>query len=133
MKKSVVILVLCSFLLCCITGCADVAESWSEMEVNREVEALAGEQVAVTATPIEEGYYVVEGILSEINKSELLLEIEDGQIMHFKLAPETIVYAGENKELSAGQNIKVVFDGEVSEEEIMHISVSAVTLVEEGL
>ena len=133
MKKSVVILVLCSFLLCCITGCADVAESWSEMEVNREVEALAGEQVAVTATPIEEGYYVVEGILSEINKSELLLEIEDGQIMHFKLAPETIVYAGENKELSAGQNIKVVFDGEVSEEEIMHISVIEVTLLEEGL
>ena len=76
-------------------------------------------------------YYVIEGTLDEISKNELILQVEDGQAIYFKLAPETIIYAGENKELSVGQNIKVVFDGKQSGEEIADISVIAVTLLEE--
>ena len=132
MKKYLVLFALCSFLLCCATGCADVAESWAETEINKETEILSNEHAAVVAVPIDEGYYVLEGILGEINKSELALETEEGKTIYFKLAPETIIYAGENKELSAGQNIKVVFDGELSEEEITNVSVIAVTLLEEG-
>ena len=133
MKRCIMLLVLCSFLLCCMAGCADVAESWAETEISREMEVFPNDQMAVTATPIEEGYYVVEGILGEMSKGELILETGDGKTMYFKLAPETIVYAGENKEISAGQNIKVVFAGELLEEEITNVSVIAVTLLEEGL
>lgn len=129
MKRFVVLFALCSFLSGCITGCADVAET----DISREVEGFSNEYVAATATPVEEGYYVVEGVLNEINKNELFLETEDGNIIYFRLAPETIIYAGKNKELFAGQNIKVVFDGELSEEEIENVSVIAVTLSDEGL
>ncbi len=131
MKKYIVLFALCSFLLSCITGCADVAESWSEIESGKEKESSFKEQMAVTATPLEEGYYVIEGTLDEISKNELILQAEDGQAIYFKLAPETIIYAGENKELSEGQNIKVVFDGKQSGEEIADISVIAGTFLEE--
>lgn len=131
MKKYIVSLFLCCFLLSCITGCADVAESWSRIETDQEIDSSFEEQMAVIATPLDEGYYVVEGVLDGMSKHELTLEVENGQAMHFKLAPETIVYAGENKELSVGQNIKVVFDGKQAGEEIVDISVIAVTLLEE--
>ncbi len=131
MKKYIVLFALCSFLLSCITGCADVAESWSEVETGEEKEGFFEKQMTVADMPLEEGYYVIEGVLGEISRHELTLEVEDGQAMHFKLAPETIIYAGENKGLSVGQNIKVVFDGKQTGEEIIDISVIAVTLLEE--
>ncbi len=131
MKKFFMLLALFGLLTGLITGCADVAEGWSETEVSKEAESLYSTQAAETAAFMEEGYYMVEGKLSEISKSKLLLETEDGQSLYFKLAPETIIYAGENKEISAGQNIKVVFDGELTGEELEHVSVIAVTLLEE--
>lgn len=130
MKKYIMLLALCSFLISCTMGCADVAESWSEVDISKEGDVSYGKQMAVVAVPVEEGYYVMEGVLGEISKHELTLETKDGQAMYFKLAPETIIYAGENKELSVGQNIKVVFDGRLSGEEIVDISVIAVTLLE---
>lgn len=131
MKKFIVLLALCSLLMGFATGCADVAESWSETKVGKETASDYNAQVAETAAPMEEGYYMVEGKLIEISKSELLLETEDGQTLYFKLAPETIIYAGENKEISEGQNIKVVFDGELAGNEMEKVSVIAVTLLEE--
>lgn len=131
MKKFIVLSALCILLTGFVTGCADVADSWPKTEVSRETMADYSAQVAQTAAPIEEGYYMVEGKLSEMNKSELLLETEDGQSLYFELAPETIIYAGENKEISAGQNIKVVFDGEVRENEMEKVTVIAVILLEE--
>lgn len=130
MKKIIMLLVLCIWAGI-VTGCADVAESWSETNVSKEAESYYSVQVAETAASMEEGYYMVEGKLSEISRDELLLEIEDGQNLYFKLAPETIIYAGENKEISAGQNIKVVFDGELTGKEMEKVSVIAVTLLEE--
>lgn len=131
MKKFIMLLALFGILAGFATGCADVAESWSENGISNEEENLYGAQVAETAAPMEEGYYIVEGKLNEIGKSKLLMETGDGQSLYFKLAPETIIYAGENKEISAGQNIKVVFDGELTGEEIEKVSVIAVTLLEE--
>lgn len=131
MKRFIMFAVMCGLLTVFATGCADMAESWPGTEDSREAMSLYSAQVAKTAAPIEEGYYMVEGKLSEINKSGFLLETEDGQTLYFKLAPETIIYAGENKEIFAGQNIKVVFDGELMEEGMEKVSVIAVTLLEE--
>ena len=63
----------------------------------------------------------------------IALEMEDGQLWHFEMAPETIIYAGESKELVAGQAIKVVFDGNLNGTEVENISVIAVTVLEEEL
>ena len=133
MKKCIVLLFICGLLTIFVTGCADVAESWSEAEIDREVGFPSSEQITETAAPMEEGYYVVEGRLSDMGKSELLLETKDGQTMCFKLSPETIIYAGENKEIAIGQNIKVVFDVNLSGEEVENISVIAVTLLEQEM
>lgn len=130
MKKIMILLMMCGVLTGLVSGCADIAESWSEETIDG-VEEAAGAQVAENAALIEEGYFVVQGKLIELTKSELLLETEDGQTLYFELAPETIVYTGENKELLEGQNIQVVFDGDMAEEEIENISVIAVTIYEE--
>lgn len=133
MKKFIVLSALCILLTGFATGCADVADSWSQTVVNKEDVSDDSAQVDQMIAPIEEGYYMVEGKLSEMSKSDLLLETEDGQTLYFKLAPETITYAGENKEISEGQNIKVVFDGEQKENEMEKVTVIAVILLEEQL
>ncbi|MDD6492008.1 MAG: hypothetical protein PUG54_07280 [Firmicutes bacterium] len=133
MKKFIAFILLCGMSLCLITGCASVAESGQIVEISDEDKSAYGAQVAETAAPTEEGYYVVEGSLLEISKDELLLETKDGQQLYFKLAPETIIYAGENKEISIGQNIKVVFDGNLTETEMEDVSVIAVALMEEDM
>ncbi len=115
MKKLIMLSAMVVIFAGLAVGCADVAQSWSEAEIGKEAE----------------GFSMVEGKLNEIGKSKLLMETGDGQSLYFKLAPETIIYAGENKEISAGQNIKVVFDGELTGEEIEKVSVIAVTLLEE--
>lgn len=131
MKKFIMLLAVFGIFAGFATGCADVAPSWSEAEIGKETEGFYSAQVAETAAPMEEGFYMVEGKLNEIGKSKLLMETGDGQSLYFKLAPETIIYAGENKEISVGQNIRVVFDGELTGEEIENVSVIAVTLLEE--
>lgn len=131
MKKFMMLIMVCGLAAVFVTGCADVAEGRTESGDNGEAVLSYSAQVAETAAPIEEGYYVVEGTLGEINKDGFLLEMEDGQTLYFKLAPETIIYAGKNKEISAGQNIKVVFDGEQTKNGMEKISVIAVTLLEE--
>lgn len=131
MKKFLMLIMVCGLAAVFVTGCADVAEGRTESRDNGEAVLSYSAQVAETAAPIEEGYYVVEGTLGEINKEGFLLEMEDGQTLYFKLAPETIIYAGKNKEISAGQNIKVVFDSEQTKNGMEKISVIAVTLLEE--
>ena len=59
------------------------------------------------------------------------MKTEDGQELSFKLAPEPIIYAGDDKELSEGEFIRVVFDGILADSELEDISVIAVTVVEE--
>ena len=105
MKKFITVILFCAMSLCLTTGCA--------------------------GTSTEDDYCMVEGSLLEIGKGELIMEVEDGQQLYFKLAPETIIYAGEDKEISAGQNIKVVFYGKLDEAE--NVSVIAVAVLEESL
>lgn len=132
MKKLVVIVTFCGLLAYFATGCADMAENRRESGADKEI-AVDSIQAAGMVNLMEEGYYMVEGSLCEIGKNELFLETEDGQILYFKLAPETIIYAGENKEISEGQTVKVVFDGNLNGSELEKVSVIAVTVQEEKL
>lgn len=130
MKKIVMLIIACGLFAVFAAGCADVAEGPTESMENENIVLSYSAQAAETAVPIEEGYYVVEGILSEINKKGFFLETENGQNLYFKLAPETIIYAGKNKEILAGQNIKVVFDNEQTKSGMEKVDVIAVTLLE---
>lgn len=129
MKKYTKLFLICGLLVCFAAGCADVAENGSGKEMISECSTQVLEAVAAT----EEGYYILEGNLHEIGKHAIALEMEDGQLWYFEMAPETIIYAGESKELVAGQAIKVVFDGNLNGTEVENISVIAVTVLEEEL
>lgn len=131
MKKFVKLFVLCGLLALFASGCADVAEGSRPEEDSKERMTVCSAQVVETAAPIEEGYYMVEGSLCELGKNELFLKTEEGQDLYFKLAPETIIYAGDNREIAEGQKIKVVFDGTLTESKMEDVSVIAVTALEE--
>lgn len=130
MKRFVMLIIACGLFVVFATGCSDVAEGRMESMENGNTALSYSVQAAETAALIEEGYYVVEGILSEINKEGFFLETGDGQTLYFKLAPETIICAGKNKEILSGQNIKVVFDGEQTKSGMEKVDVIAVTLLE---
>lgn len=98
---------------------------------NRKTVPEENAYVMETAAPVEEGYYMVEGSLCEMGKRSIVLKTEDGQELSFMLAPETIIYAGSDKELSEGETIRVVFDGIKTDSQWEDISVIAVTVIEE--
>lgn len=129
MKKNKKLLFVCSLLACFMIGCADVAEYGSGKEAGVECSAQALEKATVT----EEGYYVLEGSLNEIGRHEIVLETEGGELLAFQIAPETIICAGGYNEITAGQTVKVVFDGNMNGTELQKVSVIAVTLLEEEL
>lgn len=129
MKKITKLLLICGLLLCFTAGCADVAEYGAGKEASGECSAQALEGAVLT----EEGYYVLEGRLHEIDKRAIVLETEGGELLAFQMAPETIMCAGGNNEIAAGQIVKVVFDGNLDGVEVGKISVIAVTVTEEEL
>ncbi|MDE7333398.1 MAG: hypothetical protein K2O16_14465 [Lachnospiraceae bacterium] len=131
MKKFMYLFLLCSLLICFTAGCADVAEGLVLSGESGESAPTESAHVMETAAPVEEGYYMVEGSLCEMGKNSIVLKTEDGQELSFKLAPETIIYAGGDKELSEGETIRVVFDGTMKDSEFEDISVIAVTVIEE--
>lgn len=131
MKKIMCLFMLCSLLVCFTAGCADVAEGLALDEGSGESITAQNVYVMETAAPVEEGYYMVEGSLCEMGKNSLVLKTENGQELSFMLAPETIIYAGKDKDLSEGEIIRVVFDGTVKNSELEDISVIAVTVIEE--
>ncbi|MDE5910588.1 MAG: hypothetical protein K2H52_17935 [Lachnospiraceae bacterium] len=129
MKKFTKLFLTCGLLVFFAAGCADVAEYGSGKEAAAWCSAQALEGAAVT----EEGYYVLEGNLHEIGRHAIVLETKGGELLSFQMAPETIVCSGENSEITAGQIVKVVFDGNLNGTEVEKISVIAVTVVEEEL
>lgn len=68
MKRFVMLIIACGLFVVFATGCSDVAEGRMESMENGNTVLSYSVQAAETAALIEEGYYVVEGILSEINK-----------------------------------------------------------------
>ncbi len=131
MKKSILLFLVCSLFACIASGCADVAVSAAGDDAVSGMESDLGAQVVKTASPMEEGYYMVEGVLCEMDKSSVTLETDDEVMVRFELAPETVIYSGEEDEIVNGQRIKVVFDGDMGENGMEKISVIAVTNVED--
>ncbi len=130
MKKLSLLFLICSLFTCIVTGCADVAASNIGAGIVSQEDSDYSEKMVKTAAPMEEGYYMVEGTLSEMDKSRLALETDDGQVLCFELAPETVIYSGENDEIVKGQRIRVVFDGDVGKNGMEKVSVITVTPVE---
>ncbi len=131
MKKIMYLFLLCILLTCFTSGCADVAEGLAIARENGKTVPEENAYVMETAAPVEEGYYMVEGSLCEMGKRSIVLKTEDGQELSFMLAPETIIYAGSDKELLEGETIRVVFDGIKTDSQWEDISVIAVTVIEE--
>lgn len=129
MKKISKLLLTYGLFVCFTVGCADVAEYGVTEEAFAEYSAQALESAALT----EEGYYVLEGSLHEIDRHVIVLEMEGGELLSIQMAPETIIWSGKNSEIMAGQTVKVVFDGNLNGTETGKISVIAVTVTEEEL
>lgn len=130
MKKIVMLFFTCSLLLCFAAGCADVANVSRESGADRESVSNCNVQVVETAVT-EEGYYILEGYLHEIRKHDFTLELEEGDFLSFQLAPETMIYTGEEKGMEEGQRIRVVFDMKADEPQTEKALVIAITTLEE--
>ena len=131
MKKYIILFAACNMLLCFATGCAEVQETglmvWSGTEEEADFELQENQSLLYT----EEGYFVAEGRLCEMEKGGFSVETEDGQKLGFKISPETIIYTGENSEMLEGQAVKVVFDGKVTGDSKENVTVIAITALEE--
>lgn len=130
MKKFILLFLVCSLFAGSLTGCADVAAGNMSADAVRKENADNNVKIARDAVFMEEGYYMIEGMLCEMDKGSLALEAGDGQVLYFELAPETVICSGENDEIVSGQRIKVVFDGDFNESGFEKVSVIAVTLAE---
>ncbi len=132
MKKFIALLVSCGLFVILSAGCADRMAYRDGELVNGGFNSDDVACMMEVTAPIEEGYYMVEGVLKEMGKDELWMEAKGGQTLYFKLSPETIVYAGEEKKIKEGQAVKVVFDAGTQEKQIKDLSVIAVSILEEN-
>lgn len=131
MKKLINVFILWGIILCFFTGCAAIVENPGEGSGAYESSIPVDEIQVEDASVMEEGYYAVEGTLREIGKEALILETAQGQCIHFKLAPETIVYPGEDSDgIPEGESVKVVFDGKLNGTKMEEVFVIAVTVPE---
>lgn len=78
----------------------------------------------------QEDYQEVAGNLEKLDTDTVSMQTADGQALCFELAPETLVYHSEGKELIPGDEITVVYDGDLSGEDTKGISVITVSAVE---
>ncbi|HAP17993.1 MAG TPA: hypothetical protein DCR38_09575 [Butyricimonas virosa] len=59
------------------------------------------------------------------------MELEEGDFLSFQLAPETMIYTGEEKGMEEGQRIRVVFDMKADEPQTEKALVIAITTLGE--
>ena len=128
--KKFILSVVCALAAIFSSGCADMAKIGGEDGVSDDLWSDNIALVAEAAAPAEEGYYMVEGSLGDMGRDVLSLETKEGQILYFKLSPETIIYTGEDRKLILGQAVKVVFDLGEAGEKTGKLSVIAVAPVE---
>lgn len=72
-------------------------------------------------------YNQVEGRLEELDTRLVSMQTADGQALCFQLAPETLVYKGEGKDLVPGDEITVVFEGNLDGTDTKGVSVITVS------
>lgn len=75
-------------------------------------------------------YQHVAGNLEQLDSKTVSMQTADGQALCFQLAPETLVYREEGRELAPGDEIKVVFDGKLEGTDTKGVSVIAVSTVD---
>lgn len=130
MKKFMMLAFTCGLVVFLAAGCADIAEVQEKQ--GAETEAVSDRNVQAMETAVtEEGYYILEGYLHEIGKHDLTLKLEEGDLLYFPLAPETMIYTGGGSEMKEGQMIRVVFDLKTEELQTEKALVIAVTTLEE--
>lgn len=126
MKKLKLMLGLCILTACFLTGCVDRADMQG-INVQDTKELTEDEQVVkTTASPIE-GYRLVAGNLEELDTRYVSMQTADGHALSFKLAPETLVYKARGKEFIPGDEITVVFEGNLKGTDTENVSVIAVS------
>lgn len=127
MKKWILMLGLCMLAVCFMTGCVDRADMQG-MNVQDREEGTEDEQVVETAASPIEGYQLVAGNLEVLDTKSVSMQTADGHALHFKLAPETLIYKGQGEELLPGDAITVVFEGNLKGTDTENVSVIAVSL-----
>ena len=129
MKKWILMLGLCIMTACFLTGCVDRAEMQG-MNVQETKEITEGEQLVETAASPIEGYQLVAGNLEVLDTKSVSMQTADGHALSFRLAPETLVYTRQGEEMLPGDEITVVFEGDLQGTDTKNVSVIAVSLSE---
>lgn len=111
-KYLILILIAISFLFGCQSQKETVANIADEETVGKntvsDVEAVAVETMLST-----DGYKLVLGTLTDKQAGFVSIKTRSDEDLTFKLAPETVVYAGDAPELVVGDEVAVVFEGEL--------------------
>ncbi len=135
MKKLVVMAVMLVLAMGLVSACAeeeleDVLAPASEL-IEESVEVVAVETLIST-----DGYAVVLGTLVEQDSHHIIMKTNDNHDLDFKLAPETVIYAGDAEALMPGDEVAVVFEGELqglSTDGVRVITISISAEEEDGL
>lgn len=126
MKKWILMPGLCMLTACFLAGCVDRADMQG-MNVQEIKEMMIDEQVVETVVSPIEGYQLVAGNLEELDTRYVSMQTADGHALSFKLAPETLVYKGQGEKLLPGDEITVVFEGDLKGTDTKDVSVIAVS------
>lgn len=129
MKKFMMLSAFLAWTVFLITGCSRSAdEKGLKVQTLEVVQEEAAVVTAVSSTV--EGYHQVEGSLEELDTKTVSMQTADGHALCFKLAPETLVYKGERKDLVPGDEITVVFEGDLKGTDTKGVSVITVSAVQ---
>ncbi len=112
MKKLTVIAVILVITMGLLSACAEKQAA----EVSAPSAEIVGEsvEIAVETLTSTDGYAIVLGTLVEQDHHHVVIKTNDNYDLDFKLAPETVVYPGEDAEkLVQGDEVAVVFEGEL--------------------
>ena len=127
MKKFILLAAVSSLLMITLTGCVDMADMQGmDIKTIEAMQEADGEAVPVAASTIE-GYCLVAGSLEELDSEKFSMETADGHALSFRLMPETLLFKGEGKRLTPGDEITVVFEGDLAGTNTDGVSVIAVS------
>lgn len=127
--KKFMMMALLFFSVCFMTGCVDRADMQGLDTQTPEMlqEGNETQVVETVASPIE-GFRLIAGNLEELDTKKISMQTADGHALSFKLAPETLVYKGDAQEITPGDEITVVFEGDLKGTDTGGVSVIAVSV-----
>lgn len=126
MKKLMNWVIIMSLGAALLFGCGKEPEEVMQPVISEE----ESESIVVDTEKSTEGYLLVLGILVEKDSGYVSIKTHDNYDLTFKLAPETVIYTGEAAELVPGEEIAVVFDGELDGLDTGGVQVITVSIIE---